>query len=224
MQRALRIFRAQMWKSLNLDRNAIKRVTIEKSNIIKKPLVIGWGRNRILGIKNNRLHEGLIRVGAYLNDGELVVLVDEKLDEILSSKRFAFDSDISGIQEKINPLINNLEQIIVEKSEEQFPELESEITKRGEKFETQAKALINERIDQVRKKLKQWDKDQSSTQLKFEFGEEWDDKVSDMNGLRIKLEELYENRKTEPQRLKDENTILSNRTYPIAYQLIVPSS
>ena len=47
MQRALRIFRAQMWKSLNLERNAIKRVTIEKSNIIQKPLVIGWGRNRI---------------------------------------------------------------------------------------------------------------------------------------------------------------------------------
>ena len=45
-----------------------------------------------------------------------------------------------------------------------------------------------------------------------------------MNGLRIRLEELYEERKTEPQRLKDENAVLSNRTYPIAYQLIVPSS
>ena len=45
-----------------------------------------------------------------------------------------------------------------------------------------------------------------------------------MNGLRIRLEELYEERKTEPQRLKDENAVFSNRTYPIAYQLIVPSS
>ena len=99
-----------------------------------------------------------------------------------------------------------------------------ELIKRGDKFEAQTRALIKEQIDQIRKKLKQWDKDQSSTQLIFDFGEEWEDKVSDMNGLRIRLEELYEERKTEPQRLKEENAVLSNRTYPIAYQLIVPSS
>ncbi len=84
--------------------------------------------------------------------------------------------------------------------------------------------MINEQINQIRKKLNQWDKDQSSTQLKFDFGEEWEDKVSDMNSLKIRLDELFEERKTEPQRLKEENAVLSNRTYPIAYQLIVPSS
>jgi hypothetical protein len=151
-------------------------------------------------------------------------LEDEKIDEILSSKRFVYDSDISNIQKKIAPLINNLEQIIIEKGKEKFPEIEGKIIKRGEKFEAQTRAIINERIGLIREQLNQWDKNQSSTQLKFDFGEEWDDKVSDMNGLRIRLDELLEQRKTEPQRLKEENAVLSNRTYPIAYQLIVPTS
>ena len=127
-------------------------------------------------------------------------------------------------KKKIAPLVNNLEQIILEKGKEKFPEIEGKLIKRGEKSEAQTRALINEQINLTRKELNQWDRDQRSTQLKFDFGEEWDDKVSDMNGLRIRLDELYEEKKTEPQRLKDENAVLSNRTYPIAYQLIVPSS
>ena len=117
-----------------------------------------------------------------------------------------------------------MEQIILEKGKEKFPEIEGKFIKRGDKSEAQTRALINEQIDQIRKKLKQWDKDQSSTQLIFDFGEEWEDKVSDMNAKRIRLDELLEERKTEPQRLKDDYVVSSNKTYPIAYQLIVPFS
>ena len=144
MKRALMIFRTQMWKESNLERNSIKRVTIEKSNIVQKPLVIGWGRNRIIGKKNNRLHEGLIRVGAYLNNDRLDVLEDEKVEFIEVDMKclddYKFDNvgfikiDVEGHEEAVlngakNTIIHNEPSFIIEIEERHKPNSISTVSK-----------------------------------------------------------------------------------------------
>jgi len=170
------------------------------------------------------LHEGLIKIGASLNGAGFCLIEEEKIEKILSHDRTVYDSDFSRIKNKISPHLKSLEAFLQEEGAKKYPQLEASLKKAGDQAAEKTRELIKEQIEQVKSKLKTWDMDKALNQMRLDLGEEYEDKASDMNDLRIRLDELYEERKTEPKRLEEEYEIASHRTYPIAYQLIVPAS
>lgn len=217
MRRAISAFRVQMWGAPS-TKARLNRVTITESCEISNPAIIAWGRLVLLGPEQNRLHEGLVccQLEALGN-----TLINRDVFQPKDTTHY------TGSTEEVKALVSaSLEAITSQLSK--TAELEAKVliatlNDRGEVARKHAQSLATERIQAIRKAIKEWQKRSADLQLQFLFDdEEQDQREQDLNSLQYRLEQLEQERETEPKRLQNLYKVTDQRMYPVALEVILP--
>ncbi|MBA1231448.1 DEAD/DEAH box helicase [Pseudomonas viridiflava] len=217
MRRAISAFRIQMWGTQS-SRSRLNRVSISESSLITTPAVIAWGRLVLLGPEHNRLHEGLIRCQMSIQNG---VVMERDVTRPEDAK--VFTGDIASVQELISPHVQAITKQLSIRAEDQAKLLILTLTARGEVARKHAKSLATERITAIRNAIQNWQKRSTDMQMQFAFDdEEQAQREQDFLALQRRLEQLQQERETEPTRQRDLYKVTAQRMYPVALEVILP--
>ncbi|WP_410210821.1 DISARM system SNF2-like helicase DrmD [Aquirhabdus sp.] len=217
MRRAISTFRIQMWGAQS-SKNRLNRVTISESKEISSPAVVVWGRLVLLGPEHNRLHEGLVRCQLAIQNG---VLTEQEIIRPEDSTIFA--GDITGVQKLITSYIDAITEKLSVTADALAKALIETLKERGELARKHAQSLATERIAAIRNTIKEWQKCSADMQMQFSFDdEEQDQREQDLLALQRRLDQLQQERETEPKRQKDLYKVTDQRMYPVALEVILP--
>jgi len=224
MRRAIASFRMRMWSTGNGTSGVLHRASIETCSNIKNPVLVGWGRLVILGPEHNRLHEGLVRVGVEINNGCLNTLDELELKSILTGKKTPYVQSPDSVSDTVNPLVENLGELLTEQGQKKAAELEETLKIRGDQARKHARDLATERMRDIRSTIKKLEKKMVDPQLKLDFDtdEEFVQFERDFAALEARLQELEVERETESKRQQDLYKVAVQRVYPVALQVFVP--
>jgi len=194
-RRALATLRSQLWKS-GIDGRSLHRVTATESDIERTTLTL-WGRLVLFGADRKVLHEGLVSAsGEILNDGTLRLtrtLVDIRADAVPSGS-------LSEVRRLMEEHFDTLRTGLLEHAIERSDELDRLLDVRGVNAEKLARALATERMAEIRRTLKEWEREAASRQLSLFDDEERAQRDQDLSALRARLEALATERETESKR------------------------
>ena len=99
----------------------------------------------------------------------------------------------------------------------------STLNERGEVARKHAQSLATERITAVRNAIKDWQKRSEDMQMQFSFDEEeQDQREQDLHALQRRLDQLQQERETEPKRQRDLYKVREQKVYPVAMEVILP--
>lgn len=217
MRRAISTFRIQMWGAQS-SRSGLNRVVISESSEVTSPAVIAWGRQVLLGAEHNRLHEGLVRCQLSI-EGEKVT--EKKIARPADIK--IFDGNLEDVQALIGPHIDAITKQLSIVAEAEAKTLIATLNDRGEVARKHAQSLATERITAIRNAIKDWQKRSAALQLQFAFDdEEQEQREQDFLALQNRLEQLQQERETEPKRQRDLYKVTDQRMYPVALEIILP--
>src|SRR5690606_4896518 len=217
MRRAISTFRVQMWGAQS-TRNQLNRVTITESSEITAPAIIAWGRLVLLGPEHNRLHEGLVRCPLSVQGNTLV-----PQGVVRPNDATHFTGSTEDVKALVAPLIDTITQQLSCAAEEEANALIATLNERGEMARKHAQSLATERITAIRNAIKDWQKRSADMQMQFLFDEEeQDQREQDLLALQRRLEQLQQERETEPKRQRDLYKVTDQRMYPVALEVILP--
>ncbi|HCE8954637.1 TPA: DEAD/DEAH box helicase [Raoultella ornithinolytica] len=217
MRRAISTFRVQMW-GVQSTKNQLNRVTITESSEITVPVLIAWGRLVLLGPENNRLHEGLVRCSLLIQENTLVPQAVARPDDAIY-----FTGHLESVKALIAPLIEAITQQLSNAATEETKVLITTLNERGEVARKHAQSLSTERVMAIRKAIKDWQSRSLDMQLQFVFDdEEQDQREQDLIALQYRLEQLEQERETEPKRLRNLYKVTNKKMYPVALEVILP--
>lgn len=217
MRRAISTFRVQMW-GVQSTKNQLNRVTITESSEITVPVLIAWGRLVLLGPENNRLHEGLVRCSLLIQENTLVPQAVVRPDDAIY-----FTGHLESVKALIAPLIEAITQQLSNAATEETKVLITTLNERGEVARKHAQSLSTERVMAIRKAIKDWQSRSLDMQLQFVFDdEEQDQREQDLIALQYRLEQLEQERETEPKRLRNLYKVTNKKMYPVALEVILP--
>lgn len=217
MRRAISTFRIQMWGAPT-SRSRLNRVAISESSQIANPLIIAWGRLILLGAEHNHLHEGLIRCQLSI---QMDAVTEQEAARPDDAK--AYTGDIGVVQALITPHINLITKQLSKSAEAEAQELIATLSDRGEVASKHAQSLATERIAAIRTAIKEWNKRSADMQMRFSFDdEEQDQRQQDLLALQRRLEQLQQERDSEPKRQRNLYKVTDQRMYPVALEIIIP--
>lgn len=217
MRRAISTFRVQMWGAQS-TKSQLNRVTITESSEITAPAIIAWGRLVLLGPEHNRLHEGLVRCPLSVQGN---ALVPQDVDRPNDAAHFSGSTE--GVKALVTPFIETITQQLSSAAEEEANALIATLNERGEVARKHAQGLATERITAIRNAIKDWQKRSADMQIQFSFDEEeQDQREQDLLALQRRLEQLQQERETEPKRQRDLYKVTDQRMYPVALEVILP--
>jgi ERCC4-related helicase/polyhydroxyalkanoate synthesis regulator phasin len=217
MRRAVSTFRIQMWGAQSSPCH-LSRVCISESSLITAPVVIAWGRLVLLGAEHNRLHEGLVRCQLSIENGVVVEGEYTRPDDVIG-----FTGGIVSVQELISPHIQDITRQLSFSAGEQAKMLIVTLSARGEVARKHAQSLATERIAAIRNAIKSWQQRSRDMQMQFAFDdEEQAQREQDLLALQRRLEQLLQERETEPKRQRELYKVTDQRVYPVALEVILP--
>ena len=217
MRRAISTFRVQMWGAQSA-KSQLNRVTITESDEIAAPAIIAWGRLVLLGPEYNRLHEGLVRC-SLLVEGNTIA----SKDVVRPCGAPPFNGNMKNVKNLVVPLIESITQELSKAAEAEALTLVSTLNERGEVARKHAQSLATERITAVRNAIKDWQKRSEDMQMQFSFDEEeQDQREQDLHALQRRLDQLQQERETEPKRQRDLYKVREQKVYPVAMEVILP--
>jgi SNF2 family DNA or RNA helicase len=221
IQRALRAFRAQMWSAATLGLEGLKRASVEISAELDRPVLVAWGRLLLLGSERNRLHEGLVRIGARVGDDGLEEITEDEIQSLIKGELTPFTGDIRSLEQKIGAHHDVLEELLEKAGAARCGALEGALKERGEQAARHARALATEQMKALRKAIKDWEREKADPQLALNL-EEDKQLETDVALLKAKLASLEEDREVESRRLKHLYRVADQRVYPVAFQVLLP--
>lgn len=217
MRRAISTFRIQMWGAQSAQ-NRLNRVAITESTQVSAPAIIAWGRLVLLGPEHNRLHEGLVRCPLAVQGNTLI-----EQDIARPGDATPFTGNTEGVKALVTPLLDDITQQLSITAEEEAKALIATLNERGEIARRHAQGLATERIAAIRNAIKDWQKRSADMQMQFSFDEEeQDQREQDYLALQRRLEQLQQERETEPKRQRDLYKVTDQRMYPVALEVILP--
>jgi len=217
MRRAISTFRIQMWGAQS-SRSVLNRVAIFESSEVTSPAVIAWGRQVLLGAEHNRLHEGLVRCQLFI-EGDTVVTAKITRPEDVK----IFNGNLEDVRADIAPHFDAITRQLSVTAEAEAKTLIATLNDRGEIARKHAQSLATERITAIRNAIKDWQKRSATLQLQFAFDdEEQEQSEQDFLALQHRLEQLQQERETEPKRQRDLYKVTDQRMYPVALEIILP--
>ena len=217
MRRAISTFRIQMWGAQS-SRSVLNRVVIFESSEVTSPAVIAWGRQVLLGAEHNRLHEGLVRCQLSIEDETIVAKKITRPEDVK-----IFDDNLEDVRAVIAPHIDAITRQLSIIAEGEAETLIATLNDRGEVARKHAQSLATERITAIRNAIKDWQKRSAALQLHFAFDdEEQEQREQDFFALQHRLEQLQQERETEPKRQRDLYKVTDQRMYPVALEIILP--
>ena len=232
MRRAISSFRTRMWgappsrqlgtaiseEAPTYNVRQLSRVTISESASVLFPVAISWGRLVLLGPEHNRLHEGLVRCPLLIRDGHLMEQEFSRPGDATE-----FTGNILDVQEFIHPHLEAITEHLSTTADAQAKALVDTLRGRGEVARRHAQSLVTERITAIRNAIKAWQKRSADMQMQFRFDdEEQEQREQDLNALQVRLEQLQQERETEPNRQRNLYRVTDQRMYPVALEVILP--
>jgi ERCC4-related helicase len=223
MRRALATLRSQMWRAGTASGAGMYRVSAEVTDKVAKITLIGWARLVLLGPERNSLHEGLVVAGGEFRDGKLTSLPVDATNGLLNCEKSAYTGDVTKLKQQVADVLSTLEEILRAQAERRATDLAEVLESRGVVAEKQARGLATERMAEIRRTIKQWEKEIADTQLKLFDDEEKTQRDHDLQALRARLIELEQEREAEPKRQRQLYKVVERRTYPIGLQIFLPA-
>jgi polyhydroxyalkanoate synthesis regulator phasin len=167
---------------------------------------------------HNRLHEGLVRCQLSI-EGEKVV--EKKVSRPENVK--SFDGNLEDVRAVIAPHVDAITRQLSDNAEAEAKALIATLNDRGEVARKHAQSLATERISAIRNAIKDWQKRSATLQLQFAFDdEEQEQREQDFLALKHRLEQLQQERETEPKRQRELYKVTDQRMYPVALEIILP--
>ncbi len=226
MRRAISTLRSQMWKSASVGSKSLNRLTCIPVTGLSEPVAIAWGRILLLGPENNLLHEGLITTGLSFGLKCVTPLADKDIEVILNNRHVGTleEVNLEQIKNTINPHVHTLEEMLKQQSENKTKELIARLKARGENDEKHARSLATERIQEIRKTIREMAKQEQVMfeQLTLFDAEEKEQRNIDLHFLKIRLDELEAERENEPKRIRKLYQVSDKRVYPLALEICLP--
>jgi SNF2 family DNA or RNA helicase len=217
MRRAISTFRIQMWGA-QASHKQLNRVVISESTQITSPAITAWGRLVLLGPEHNRLHEGLVRCQLSVQGSKVAVQT-----VIRPQDANTFTGNADEVQSMIAPHFGEITKQLSISAEAEAKILITTLNERGEVARKHAQSLATERITAIRNAIKEWQKRSAAMQMQFSFDEEeQDQREQDLLALQRRLEQLQQERETEPKRQRDLYKVTDQRMYPVALEVILP--
>ncbi len=225
MRRAMATLRSQMWRSLSRGdtSEALFRVAAGVTQLVRRPTIVAWARLVLVGPERNALHDGLFSVVAEPNAGALTEMgfdADKLFDA--SGDLESFSGPVVEIEQIVVSATQQLEDLLRREAATRAQALSDLLGKRGAATEKQARALATERMAEIRRTIRQWEKEAASAQLTLFDAEERSQREHDLDALRGRLAELDAQRETEPKRQRGLFKVAEWRAHPVALQVLLP--
>lgn len=215
MRRAAATFRVQMWSD---GQDGLARATVTSVPGLQRVSVRAWGRLVLLGPEHNRLHEGLVHCDLQVGSGGLTAS-NHTWDELGS---VVGDIAAKAARATVAPHLEQVTELLKEAGYREAEVMEAVLTKRGNEAEKHARGLASDRLQAIRKAIKERDQEQSDQQMLLFGEEERDQLVKDRAWLDERVKQLEQERDTEPKRLRKLYRVKDRRVYPVAMQIFVP--
>ncbi len=246
MRRALMTLRGQLWNvTASMDPTTgprLHRVSckVVSSDALDTPVLVAFARLVISGANARRLHDVILPVGGGMTwTGELERFPDDRISSILRLPSLdAAPPDT--LRERISRLFPShvpvLQRWFRELREAEHRRLVVELRNRGKEEAKLVRRLINERIREVRARLRQLGRrldklgtgtDDGFVQLKlFDVGDfdrqEKAQLEEDLQWLEARLERLLAGRDSEPAAVEARYRVRSSRVIPVALLYVLP--
>jgi superfamily II DNA or RNA helicase len=224
VQRLLSRFRSQGFQNHDISRAAI----VACSDPV--PRVILIGRIAIYGQGAARLHEEIIYATAEYNDGENLRLLKgaseakciDLLKESLRSEKSEVPTDAaSRVLRKVKENVTKLRKQLESKFEVVSERAAQALIKRGEQEAADLERIISQQVEQIDRDLRNI---QASADKYLFLDEEQRQIELDRRHKHERLNQLAEELKTEPQKIKEMYSIKTRRFWPVGIVYLWPMS
>ncbi len=230
LKRALAVFRANLWSVGLHESHQLSRASyrVLPRSELPSPVVVLVSRLICISQLGHKLHEDLLLTGGDLDQREIVLDEQARLEKLL---------DIGGshpplpktIAASLRSFFPAHEKILREALEKQAKSVDAEIKERlkarGEAESKDVRALINERLREIRTRVNRMEKFLGSDQLLlFDDGEK-DQYRRDVSWLKGRMDSLVAEREVKPDAVKSRYEMRDEaRTFPLALIYLLPDS
>ena len=222
LRRAVATLRAQMWSG---GGQGLTRAAARALPGLRAPVVIAWGRLTLVGAERNRLHEGLVAAGVEVEGGDTRAIGAEDVATLVGRSDASGPADQALALSLLRAARADLEAELATVGKQQGEELTGALRARGEAAAQQARALATERMAEIRSNLRRLrgrEAQRSTGQLSL-FEDERQQLDRDIGALEARLEDLSEERSTEPQRQRALYRVGDRHVHPIAALVLLPA-
>jgi hypothetical protein len=224
VQMCLRLLREELWKLDDMKK--LHRVTVKavSDSEIEIPVVIAWSRLVITGGDHHRLHEEVTLSGGELKHNSFARIPQiGRLESLVkNAEPIESNSELFKILKKrFESSEESVRSAIEARSRDRLRFLENTLDRRKNSEISDLQSVLDELEKNVREELEK----QPASQLEFEFTKEERDQVRlDRNALEARLARIPEEKQRETAVVEKRYEGLTDRTFPVAVEFIVPRS
>lgn len=231
MRRALSAFRSRVWSGVEPGGQELARVSykVVADEVASRVHLVAFWRLIATNSAGLKIHEELVATGGALRSGEIAWLGTTELEHLIR-----VDGTHPRIDEELGRRLRAdypshrrlLEGRITEERKAHTKSLRAELTERGKKDARTVKECIDQRLAEVKKKLKELHGKRDSGQQEFAFVDEEEQWNEDLHWLERRLDALLVERTEEPKRVQSlyEVAESSVRALPVALLYFLPAS
>jgi ERCC4-related helicase len=226
MRQAIGTFRARVWS--DGDESGLNRVSYRVVRDLSVPVVLAYGRLVAVGSLSQRLHESVVCVGGEIEGDTIYQLSQEDIKRLLEHQ-YEFPPIPKPLGDDLRRLFRSHERQLIkmlETEEKTQTELLSDLAaQRADKDASAIQQLIDERIKELRSRIRKETKDtKPEYQLELFDRDEYLQYQEDMKWLQQKLTQLQERKKIEPDRIRQGYQLKTVRIFPLAVLYLLPEN
>jgi superfamily II DNA or RNA helicase len=229
MQRAIGLFRGCLWEQFSPDRPSLERCSYKlvPRTDTSAPVIIALGRLVAVSEEGRVLHEELFQVGSAIEERDLHPLEDETVRRLLSAEGH-HEPIPTTVADRLRALFPSHEQRITARFAEiegqQREQLSAALAEKAATARTETRELIDQRIAEIRQRLKALGAEQEAAQKRLLDVEEIAQLEDNVNWLERRLATLQDSRTTEPDAAAKRFALRSVRIFPAGILYILPQS
>ncbi|MBW2258251.1 MAG: hypothetical protein JRI25_27140, partial [Deltaproteobacteria bacterium] len=229
MKRSLAVFRANLWSSGLSEAHKLRRVSfrvLADANL-DRPVVVAFSRLVCVGKGGNRLHEELFLVGGEIDRTEV-----DWLDAAALGRLLDCDANHPAIPTEVGLLLRKHfpahERALLAKVKTQGAErgkaVRKELRTKANADARLVRTLIDQRIREIRKNVQTMEVEQNDAQVPLWPAEQREQHQTTLGYLRRRLDQLREERATQPEEVKRRYELRAPRAFPMALLYLLPAS
>ncbi|MBN1947328.1 MAG: SWF/SNF helicase family protein, partial [Bradymonadales bacterium] len=230
MKRALAVFRANLWSVGLHESHQLARVSyrVLADRELDRPAVLLVSRLVAISRLGHKLHEELLVTGGEIQEESIRPLEPDRLQELLDldGQHPPLPSGIAQLLRRFFPAHERqLGSALEGQVKERDKELRSQLRRRGTEEAGQVRALIDERVKEIEKRIKTMEKGMGGFQLELFDTVERDQFQRDLSWLKGRSEQLTRERETEPVAVKERYVLRDDpRAFPLCLLYLLPES
>lgn len=228
MRRALSVFRANLWSSGLHQSHQLSRVSyrVLKDHDLDAPLLLGFARLVLTGAGGAKLHEELVLLGGEIEGPQLRLESAERLKKALEHdfEYPAIPATLAARLRSFYPAHRKvLDEALPAELEQRSKAVTAKLQEKGKNEAKLVKAMIEERIREIDKRLKDASRDYGNLIPLFS-PDEMNQYTEDQRWLERRKEELAASKGDEVARAASRYAVNDARLFPLALLYLLPES